>query len=191
MFFCCFLIIIAIIFVITIFPSIKIEIKNLELHIPKENGKYVNKDYEVYINVYILRQIKILKFSITENKLERKEINDRIKKMEQKVLKNRNQYDIKLTEFFKKLHIELEKLKLEIYLGTEDAALTAISTGVVASTVGIVLKDKVLEKDKIGFKTVPLYQDGNILKIYIDAILWIRMLHIIHILYILKRKKKK
>ena len=191
MFFWLFLIIIAVIFIITIFPSIKIEIKNLELHIPKENGKYANKDYEVYINVYILRKIKIFKFSITENKLERKEINDRIKKMEQKVLRNRNQYDIKLTEFFKKLHIELEKLKLDIYLGTEDAALTAISTGIVASTVGIVLKDKVLEKDKIGFKTVPVYQDENILKIYIDAILWIRMLHIIHIIYILKRKKNK
>ena len=73
----------------------------------------------------------------------------------------------------KDLQIVIIKANLNISLGTEDAATTAISVGVLASILGIILK-------KQKFEIMPIYQNKNILNIKLNCIFRIDLIHYIY-----------
>ncbi|MCI9064069.1 MAG: DUF2953 domain-containing protein [Clostridia bacterium] len=75
-------------------------------------------------------------------------------------------------------------------MGTEEASLTAILIGLMSSILGIALRNKIQNQDKIKFYTIPVYQDKNFLKIHFNSIFRINMIHIIYIIYILKKKRR-
>ena len=172
------------------FSTIKIEIKNLGIHLPKQNGRYINEKYEVIIKLYILKKIKILNLSITKTFMERKKISDAIKEFNRKFKENRNQFDKKSLRSMRELKIEIENFDLKMKLGTEDAATTAILIGVISSGLGIILRNKKENLKNLRFETIPIYQDKNILKIDFSGIFKIKMIHIIYIIYILKKKRR-
>ena len=90
----------------------------------------------------------------------------------------------------KNLKFEISDLNLIIKLGTEDAALTAILTGILSSLFGIVLKNKIDDDKDNEFKIIPVYINKNLINLKLDCIISFKMLHIIYMLYILNKRKR-
>lgn len=66
-------------------------------------------------------------------------------------------------------------------LGTEDAALTAILTGIISAGLGVILR-------KPKYEVIPIYSDKNFLKIKLDGIFSV---HLMQYIYKLIYKKIK
>lgn len=160
--------------------TMKIKIKDLKIELPKQEERIIHNDYEISLNFYILKKIKIFKLSIIKNKLEREELKKQIKS---KLKKDKNNFDIKFIDVIKKINIE--KANLALYFGTENAAFTAVTLGIISTILGIILNEKSI------FKIVPIYQDRNILNLQFDGIFVLNKIHIIDIIiYVLKMKRR-
>ena len=171
--------------VLLIFSTLKIEIKNLEYTLPKKYRK-LNNNYELNIKLYILKKIRIAKITINKDS----KINQKILDLEKRIGINKGSFDFRIVEALKKLNIKLEKFKLKLYLGTEDAAITAILIGIISSALGIFLRNKLSDENNTKFETIPIYNDINFLKIYFNCIFKTNLIHIIYIIYILNTKGK-
>ena len=172
--------------IMLVFSTIKIEIKDLDFILPKKERNQKEKNYKIYIKFYFLKIFRICKLSITDEKMKKKKINELIQNLD--IVKDKNIFEIKIIDGLKRLNIKLEKLDLKVYLGTENAAITAILIGIISSGLGIILRNKTENLNNAKFETVPIYQDKNYLKIYLNGIFKTSMIHIIYIIYILIKK---
>ena len=172
--------------IMMVFSTIKIEIKDLDFIYPKKERKQKEKNYKIYIKFYFLKFFRIFKISITDEKIKKKKINELIKNLD--IVKDKNIFELKIIDGLKRLNIKLEKIDLKVYLGTEDAAITAILIGIIASGLGIIFRKKTENLNNAKFETIPIYKDKNYLKIYLNGIFKTNMIHIIHIIYILIKK---
>ena len=187
--------IIVILAFIIIFTSIELQIENLEYIIPKAYRKSDLKgkeDYKIIIKLYILGKINYFRINLTKTKSERERIRSNVKKLERKMFQNidKFKFDIKILkslQTLKFLNIKLKKLNLKIILGTEDAALTAILIGVIASFIGIILKGFIQNEKTNYWKIEPIYQNVNLLKINLDCIFRVKLIHIIYTIIISKK----
>ena len=178
-----------------IFTSIELHIENFKYTIPKayrENDVNKKEEYKIIIKLYFLGKINYFKINITKTKLERKRLKDNVKKLERKMFQNidKFKFDIKILkslQTLKFLNIKLKKLNLKIILGTEDAALTAILIGVIASFMGIILKGFIQNEKTNYWKIEPIYQNVNLLKINLDCIFRVKLIHIIYTIIISKK----
>ena len=89
----------------------------------------------------------------------------------------------------KELKVEIKKIEMHIEIGTEDAALTAITVGIVASIVGIMLRNEVTENDK--FEIQPIYMQKNLINLKLDCIIRIDLIHYIYKSILKKERGKK
>ena len=180
--------IILILIFLIIFTSIELQIENLEYTIPKayrESDLKGKEDYKIIIKLYILGKINYFRINLTKTKSERERIRSNVKKIERKMFQNidKFKFDIKILKslhVLKSLNIKLKKLNLRITLGTEDAALTAILIGVIASFIGIILKGFIQDEKTNYWKIEPIYQNVNLLKINLDCIFRVKLIHIIY-----------
>lgn len=179
-----FLIMLLILYILILMSAtIKIKIKDLKIELPKQKERIIDNGYEISLNFYILKKLKIFKLSITKDKLERKELKEQINKIKSKLKKDKNNFDIKFIDVIKKINIE--KANLVLYLGTENATFTAVTLGIISAILGIILNEKSI------FKIVPIYQDRNILNLQFDGIFVLNKIHIIDIIiYVLKTKRR-
>lgn len=178
-------IIISLSIIIPVCTTIKIELKNIKIQIDEKTKKIINKDYTIILTFYFLNKVKYFKTLINSKKLQNKKID--LYKMN-KVL-SKNNFKIKnkkILEIIKLLRIQVKKINLNIKIGTEDAALTAIIIGTIAIIIGTFLN--MISKEKNEWKLEPIYQNKNILKIDINSIFNIKMIHIIYTIYHLKMK---
>ena len=152
----------------------KLEIRIENLDISTDRKEKIKNDYEIYLRVIIFNKIPIFKISIKKMKTQKinlKAILEQIKnfeKKQEKVLPIKE-----LIENFKNLEVEIKKTNLKIGLGTKDAAQTAIFLGILSGFLGIILK-------KQKFEILPIYQDKNILKIKLNCIIRINLIHYIY-----------
>lgn len=188
MFFLWTLLAIVVICLLIVYSTIKIEIKDLDYVLPKKEKCHTEANYKIIVKLYILKFIRIFKISITEEKMKKKKINDFIQKLD--IVKDKNVFEVKLIDSLKRLNIKLEKMQLKVYLGTEDAAITAILIGIISTILGIILRNKTDNIENAKFEAIPIYQDKNLLKIYLDGIFKTNMIHIIYIIYILIKKRR-
>ena len=185
MFFLWLILFLVILNILLLFSTVKIEIKDLEYTLPKKYRK-LNNNYELNIKLYILEKIRIVKLSINKDS----KINQKIREIEKKMVVDKGNFDFTIVKAFKKLNLKLEKFKLKLYLGTEDAAITAILIGIISSALGISLRNKLSDRNNTNFETIPIYKDINFLKIHLNCIFKTNLIHIIHIIYILNTKGK-
>ena len=188
MFFLWIIIGIIILGIMIIYSTIKIELKDFEFILPKEKKRYINENFEIIIKLYILKKIKIVNLKIPNDKINKNQIEKIFKNID--IPKDKKDLEIEIIDIFKNLNINLEKIKLKLYLGTEDAAITAILIGIISTILGIYFKFKLDDLENLKFETIPIYIDKNYLKIYFDGIFRINMIHIIYIIYILKKKRR-
>ena len=177
-----FLIFAIIIILLKIFFSInlKLEIENLKLELPK--NKITNKDSKVSLKIYILKKIKIAEINLKKIDLK----SDKVKNRLQNQFKG-NKFNLDTVKRISKVNYIIEKLNLKVYIGTEDAAITAVSTGVGYTIISNFINGKTLSYKNIKYKIFPIYQNKNILKLELDSIITLKMEKIIDIIKIIKK----
>lgn len=165
-----------VIFVLIISSTVKIEINEKIIDSYKKL-----KELKYLISIKLFNKIKLISFKIS---------NDRIGKSS-KIIKRGYRDVIRiLKDVFRSKRIKVEKLKLNIKLGTENSALTSYTVAVISSIISIFLAKEIEEfsHDKYQYQIVPLYTDKNELKLSINCIISIKLVHIIYMIYVLMRK---
>jgi len=166
-----------IIFIIVISTStIKIEINEKIIDSYK---KFKNLKYVVSIKAF--NKVKIFSFKITQEKIGK---SNRIIKIGYKEILRILRY------IFKTEKIKIEKFKLNLRLGTENSILTSYIVASISSIISILLARRIddFSNDKYEYQIIPEYIDKNVLKLSINCIISIKLVHIIYMIYVLKRK---
>ena len=184
------LILLLIIVTIVMFSKINIIVKNIKISSQKINGRYIQDDYQIIFQIALFRIIKIFEITINRDKLKKISSERRLEKIKNKIKKSDIKINKKMLKEIKNLKFEISDLNLIIKLGTEDAALTAILTGILSSLFGIVLKNKIDDDKDNEFKIIPVYINKNLINLKLDCIISFKMLHIIYMLYILNKRKR-
>ena len=169
-----FILLILILLIILIINS-KLQLKIYNLDISTVRKEKIKKNYEIYLGIIIFDKIEILKLNL--KKLQTRQINmktilDKAKMIEEKS-NNKKQLAKTALIGFKDLQIKIISADINLELGTENAATTALLIGVISSIFGIILKGK-------KFKVSPLYQDRNILNIKLNCIIRFNLIHYIY-----------
>lgn len=166
-----FILISLIILGIAIYTSrIGVEIENLQIDTQQPKGKKFNKESRIYIYLLIFNKIKLYKKDIRN--IDKQNIKFQNKDIDIKFFKDR---DIKIDykQLLEKIDIYFEKIDLNVKLSTEDAALTAILTGIISASLGIILK-------KPKYEIIPIFSNKNFLKIKLDCIFSVHLMQYIY-----------
>lgn len=177
-----------------LFSTISIRTEKLEI----SNCNSINKltyDFEIYCELLALNKFKIFSLKIDKEKI--KQLNSKIhlkNKMKNMNFKKIKQGfpKIKLQEIFKKLNINVSKFNFKLELGTEDVIITSALIAIISSALGIflakVIKD--FNKEKYSYEIKPIYNNKNLINLYLNCIIKVKVVHIISIIYLLLRKRR-
>lgn len=187
------LFIIVLIFTMLILSTIKLEIKDFIYDSTRPKSKKISQ-YKIIIRLKLFNKLTWLKIKITKEQIA-KAINNKLvkkimlKRME-KFKENKN-IEVKKLKVLKKLNINTDKLKLYIKLDTPNIATTTTLTTIIATFISIILARTASTNNmnNYRYKIQPTFYMQNFLKICIDCIVSLKMVHIINIIYILKKKR--
>lgn len=166
-----FVLVLVVILAIAIHTSkIGIEVENLIINTEEDKGKKVNKKSKIYVYLLIFNKIKLLKKDVKNMKPP----NFKIKNtdIDIKILKGKDLV-INYKEMLKNINIDIKMLDLNMQIGTQDAAVTAILVGIISSIVGVIFK-------KPKYEIVPIYSNKNFIKIKLDGIFSIYLMQYIY-----------
>ncbi len=203
----------ALVCIIVIFnSSFKLSISKLK--IDTENG---NIDYEIKIGLYFMKKIRIIGLKLNKDKQEKikrriqKLQNSKLikklsktsikkiplkleKKLEREILFN-NIKQLKLAKIiFKNLKIEILKFKMNLQIGLEDVIITSSLITIISVIVPIILRltNKYIKNiNNYRYKILPIYGNKNVLKLDLDCIINLKLVHIINIIYIIVKMKRR
>lgn len=183
LFFC----VIIILLLMLVFSTIKLNVKkfnimNIKGTLKRETGKEIL----IYAELYLLGVVKIARIKVTKNLLEKLRIRRDVKEIEKEVESFRFGH---LIEVIKKFKLKLEKIDLNLKLGVDDVILTSYLVAFISSVIGILIG--ISEPKKQYFKVLPLYNFGNSIKINLNCIITVKIVHIIYVIYILLKKRRK
>ena len=96
--------------------------------------------------------------------------------------------DKRIIKLASNLSIEIEELKSEIFLGTEDTIVTSYLVAAVAIIISNVIPHIIKNSDKtIQYKVLPIYKQKYIYILKLDSIINIKIMKIIQIMLEVKR----
>ena len=147
-----------------------VEIKNLIIDTEKPKGEKINKDSKIYIYLLIFGKIKLFKNNVRN--MDGKNITFLNKDLDIKFFKD---MDLKIDykDLLQQIDIYFEQIDLNVQLGTEDAALTAILTGIIGAVLGVIIK-------RPKYEIIPIYANKNFLKIKLDCIFSVHLMQYIY-----------
>ena len=180
------LIVLLIIGFLIFFIEVKIETKNLEIKINDKNFK-MNENGKITIRFTILNKIDLFKFTTNINRFKLPESKNKYDKLKNYIVKNNS---IKIKDIQKKLKVKYENINLNIEIGKENAAITAILTGVVSSVVSVIIGKYFSDIKEINWNVQPIY-NMNILKLSLNCIISVKLLHIINTIFIMRKEDDK
>ena len=166
--------------------SIKLEIENLKIVLPNNKRKITNNDSKVLLKVYIFEKIKIKEFNLKKIDLKNQIIKNRLQKQIEG-----NKLNLNTVNFLINTNYIIEILNLEVFIGTEDAAITAIGVGTGYAIISNLLKKKFLDYRNIKYEILPIYKNKNIFKLELDSIITLKMENLIDIIRFMKKGRVK
>ena len=184
-----FFVIITAIIILFLCSSFKINIKELKIY----NRNII--DLKIIIGIAFLDEINLLQITLNKERIEKwkrnKTIKKIIKKLQEKILEdytNENPIKInKLKEVLKNLkHINIKNIEIRSKIGTTNAPTTAFLTTSFTLFITFFIARKV---NNTKYKILPIYIDENYFQLSIKCIISIKLVHIIHIVRLLKRKE--
>ena len=163
-----------IILLVIIVLNSKLQIKIYNLDISTDRREKIKQDFQIYLEIITFNKIRI--FKINAKKLQSKKINlnsvlEKARKYEQST--NKEEIIKNAIKSLKDLELKIIKANIQIELGTEDAAVTAILVGMISGLLGIMLK-------KQKFEVLPIYQEKNIVNIKLNCIFRVNIIHFIY-----------
>ena len=205
-----FFLIIFLIFIIIIFfilnSSFKLSI--IKLNINTQNKMF---DYEFKFGLYIFNKIKIISFKINKKKIEKikneieqlknskalkliskidiNKISLKIEKRLKQQIKNNNLNNFKIIKIIiKNLKFQILKYNMNLEIGVDDAFYTSLLTVAISSLISIALKLTLKNLKKCYYIILPIYEKGNILKLNLNCIINLKLVHIINIIYLINKE---
>lgn len=205
-----FFLIIFLIFIISIFfilnSSFKLSI--IKLNINTQNKMF---DYEFKFGLYIFNKIKIIGFKINKKKIEKikneieqlknskalkliskidiNKISLKIEKRLKQQIKNNNVNIFKIIKIIiKNLKFQILKYNMNLEIGVDDAFYTSLLTVAISSLISIALKLTLKNLKKCYYIILPIYEKGNILKLNLNCIINLKLVHIINIIYLINKE---
>lgn len=148
--------------------KIGIDIENLILD--TETNPKVNEEGKIYVYLLLFNRIKLFRKNVRN--IPMKDVKFEASNFDITILKNK---DIKINylELLKNIDIDIKNIDLNIQLGTEEAGTTAIFVGILAGILGIIIK-------KPKYQIMPIYANRNLLKIHLNGIFTIYLMHYIY-----------
>lgn len=193
---------ISLIFFMICLSNLEIEIKEFKLDTTNIKHKKL-KNYLVYIKLKLLDKFTWIKIKI-DNKKIRKLENSKIFKskifskinsfnsVENTILENRKEiFKKKNLEYIRDLQITIKKLDLYLKISTGFPDLTVYVVAIIASIISIILAKTIknYSKDKYKYIVLPMYGLKPAIKISLNCIINVKMVHIINIIYMLIKKR--
>lgn len=164
-----FILVIFTILIIAIHTSkIGIDIKNLIIDTDAEEK--INEDGKIYVYLLLFNKIKLFRKNVRN--IPMKDVKFETSDFDIKIFKNK---DIKINylELIQNINIDIKNIDLNVNIGTEDAGITAILVGILAGILGIIIK-------KPKYQILPIYTNRNLLKINLNGIFTIYLMHYIY-----------
>lgn len=164
-----FILVIFTILIIAIHTSkIGIDIKNLIIDTDAEEK--INEDGKIYVYLLLFNKIKLFRKNVRN--IPMKDVKFETSDFNIKIFKNK---DIKINylELIQNINIDIKNIDLNVNIGTEDAGITAILVGILAGILGIIIK-------KPRYQILPIYANRNLLKINLNGIFTIYLMHYIY-----------
>ena len=146
--------------------------------------------FSIKLKILAFGKLPILSIKLDNNKIK----NIMLKQIDKEIRKHKNieEDKQKAKELSKKIVplINLQKGNLNIELGTEDAAFTAIASSIVSIFIAVALPYVAdVEKYKnYNYKITPIYLNKNVFFLQFSCIITIKLLHIIKVMC--KKDKK-
>ncbi len=190
-------------FLLLCLSSLEIEIN--DFHFDSENKKHHKLDkYLIYIRLKLFNKMTWFKIKIDKEKIRELEnsrffkskIFNRINKCKDLwdiILKNRKEiFKEKNINFIKELNININKLNLNMGLCTSNSIFTSFAVAVIASVISLILANNIKKYDrtKYNYSITPIYKDELGLKIKLDCIINVKIVHIINVIYMLVKKRR-
>lgn len=179
-----FSILIALIFYILLLSNIKVKITKLHIFY---NKKKLDITFVSKLSLYLFNKVRLFQITIDDDK-----IKDLYKsgKIDVNKLKNNKELNKLMLKSLKNIDFTVEELKLKGYIGTEDAAFTAITAGIINIIIPIILMNRVKKyaKDKFSYGLETVYVNQNIVNLEFNCIISVKIVHIINMIYILLKK---
>ena len=164
-----FILVIFTILIIAIHTSkIGIDIENLIIDTDTEEK--INEDGKIYVYLLLFNKIKLFRKNLRN--IPMKDVKFEASDFDIKIFKNK---DIKINyfELIRNINIDIKNIDLNVKIGTEDAGITAILVGIFAGILGIIIK-------KPKYQILPIYANRNLLKINLNGIFTIYLMHYIY-----------
>ena len=164
-----FILVIFTILIIAIHTSkIGIDIKNLIIDTDAEEK--INEDGKIYVYLLLFNKIKLFRKNVRN--IPMKDVKFETSDFDIKIFKNK---DIKINylELIQNINIDIKNIDLNVNIGTEDAGITAILVGILAGILGIIIK-------KPKYQILTIYANRNLLKINLNGIFTIYLMHYIY-----------
>ena len=165
--------------------TLEIEVKNINYDsLQKENN------FLIFVRLKLLNKLTWAKIKIDNKGMEKyKEINKKLLSkitidLRKEILESKNLIKIE------KLDFVLKKINLKIELNLFEPMLTALTCGIISTILSIILAKKIEEytKEKCNYKIEPIFSNNPQLKLYLNCIISIKMVHIINTVYMLFKK---
>lgn len=164
-----FILVIFTILIIAIHTSkIGIDIKNLIIDTDAEEK--INEDGKIYVYLLLFNKIKLFRKNVRN--IPMKDVKFETSDFDIKIFKNK---DIKINylELIQNINIDIKNIDLNVKIGTKDVGITAILVGILAGILGIIIK-------KPKYQILPIYANRNLLKINLNGIFTIYLMHYIY-----------
>lgn len=168
MFFLFILVTFAILIIAIHTSKIGIDIKNLIIDTDAEEK--INEDGKIYVYLLLFNKIKLFRKNVRN--IPMKDVKFEASDFDIKILKNK---DVKINylELIQNINIDIRKIDLDLQIGTENAGITAILVGILSGILGIIIK-------KPKYQILPIYANKNLLKINLNGIFTIYLMHYIY-----------
>ena len=171
------MIILFFLFILVIFTILMIAIHTSKIGIDIENliidtdaEEKINEDGKIYVYLLLFNKIKLFRKNVRN--IPMKDVKFETSDFDIKIFKNK---DIKINylELIQNINIDIKNIDLNVNIGTEDAGITAILVGILAGILGIIIK-------KPKYQILPIYANRNLLKINLNGIFTIYLIHYIY-----------
>ena len=171
------MIILFFLFILVIFTILMIAIHTSKIGIDIENliidtdaEEKINEDGKIYVYLLLFNKIKLFRKNVRN--IPMKDVKFEASDFDIKIFKNK---DIKINylELIQNINIDIKNIDLNVKIGTEDAGVTAILVGIFAGILGIIIK-------KPKYQILPIYANRNLLKINLNGIFTIYLMHYIY-----------
>lgn len=171
------MIILFFLFILVIFTILMIAIHTSKIGIDIENliidtdaEEKINEDGKIYVYLLLFNKIKLFRKNVRN--IPMKDVKFEASDFDIKIFKNK---DIKINyfELIRNINIDIKNIDLNVKIGTEDAGVTAILVGIFAGILGIIIK-------KPKYQILPIYANRNLLKINLNGIFTIYLMHYIY-----------